>query len=322
MPHRPTHDLPEHVAAPFVGRHDPVGDEERHRAQMIRDDAHGHVGRFVDARPVAPTGALADGFEDGREEVRIVVRELALDDRRDALEAHPRVDRRRRQGLQRAVRLAVELHEDVVPHLDEPIAAAIDSAALTSVPLLVARELVAAEVVNLGTSTAGTGVPHRPEVLGEPELCDSIGRDQLRPDAQRFLVSRNARLTLEDRRIEAIGRQLPRGRQEIPGERDRLFLEVVSEREVPEHLEERVVSQRRADVVQVVVLSAHAHALLRRSGSHVGALLTAEERVLELIHPGVREKERWVVGRNERGAGDDGVAVPLEVLEEAASDLT
>ena len=48
VPHRATHDLAQHVAAPFVGRHDAVGDEERHRAQMIRDDAHRDVGRIVE----------------------------------------------------------------------------------------------------------------------------------------------------------------------------------------------------------------------------------------------------------------------------------
>ena len=187
--------------------------------------------------------------------------------------------------------------------------------------LLVARKLVAAMVVDLRAATAGPGVAHRPEVLGQPELGDAIGRDQLRPDAVRFLVPRNARLTLEDGRIEPVGRQLPHRRQQIPGERDRLLLEVVAEREVPEHLEERVVPQRRADVVQVVVLAAHAHALLRRRGARVGALLPAEERVLELVHPGVREEQRRVVARDERGAGDDGVAVPLKVFEEAAADL-
>ena len=51
VPHRPAHDLAQHVAAPFVRRHDAVGDEERHRAQVIRDDAHRHVGRVVDASP-------------------------------------------------------------------------------------------------------------------------------------------------------------------------------------------------------------------------------------------------------------------------------
>ena len=68
-------------------------------------------------------------------------------------------------GLQRAVRLAIELHEDVVPDLDESVAAAIEPAARPPRALLVARQLVAAEVVDLGAAAARTGVAHRPEVL-------------------------------------------------------------------------------------------------------------------------------------------------------------
>ena len=54
VPHRPAHDLAQHVAAPFVGRHDPVGDEKGHRAHVVGDDAHGDVGRIADARAVGP----------------------------------------------------------------------------------------------------------------------------------------------------------------------------------------------------------------------------------------------------------------------------
>ena len=79
--------------------------------------------------------------------------------------------------------------------------------------------------------------------------------------------------------------------------------------------------ERRPDVVEVVVLAADAHALLRRRRARVGALLAAEERVLELVHPGVGEEQRRVVARHERGARDDRVSLPLEVVEEAAADL-
>ena len=53
VPHRAPHDLAQHVAAPFVRRHDAVGDQERHRAQVVGDDAHRDVGRVVDRRAVA-----------------------------------------------------------------------------------------------------------------------------------------------------------------------------------------------------------------------------------------------------------------------------
>src|SRR5205085_5631895 len=69
------------------------------------------------------------------------------------------------------------------------------------------------------------------------------------------------------------------------------FLEVIAERKIPEHLEERVVARRLADLVEIVVLAAGAHALLRRRRALVRALLDAGEHVLELVH---RSEERRV----------------------------
>ena len=50
---------------------------------------------------------------------------------------------------------------------------------------------------------------------------------------------------------------------QVPGELDRALLEIVAEREVAEHLEEGVVARGVADIVEVVVLAAGAHAFLR-----------------------------------------------------------
>ncbi len=95
------------------------------------------------------------------------------------------------------------------------------------------------------------------------------------------------------------GDEHPLGRQseglgdQLPGERDRVGLEVVAEREVAEHLEERVVTRGVADVVEVVVLAAGSHAFLRRGRAGVGSALVAGEDVLELHHPGVGEHQAW-----------------------------
>ena len=91
--------------------------------------------------------------------------------------------------------------------------------------------------------------------------------------------------------------------QQLPGERDRVGLEVVAEREVAQHLEERVVARGAADVLEVVVLAAGAHALLRRwSRARTVGLRLAGEDVLELVHPGVGEQQRRVVVRDQRRA--------------------
>ena len=64
--------------------------------------------------------------------------------------------------------------------------------------------------------------------------------------------------SLSFRQAELLGDQRP-------GQLDRLvLLEIVAEGEIAEHLEEGVVARGVADIVEVVVLAAGAHALLRR----------------------------------------------------------
>ena len=89
--HRPPHDAPQDVAAPFVRRLDAIGDEERGRPRVVRDDAHRHA-VVLGARRVRLAREPLDLLEHVREQVRVVVRLLALNDRRDALEAHAGVD--------------------------------------------------------------------------------------------------------------------------------------------------------------------------------------------------------------------------------------
>ena len=78
---------------------------------------------------------------------------------------------------------------------------------------------------------------------------------------------------------------------------------------------------RGPDVVEVVVLAADAHALLHRRRAAIVPLLLAEEDVLELVHPGVREEQRRIVGRHERRRGDDAVAARREEIEETLANL-
>ncbi len=107
---------------------------------------------------------------------------------------------------------------------------------------------------------------------------------------------------------------------QLPGVGDGLLLEVVAEGEVAEHLEEGVVARGVADVVEVVVLAARAHALLGGGRARVVALLEAGEHVLERHHAGVDEQERRVV-RHERGRGRDPVIARGEELQEGRADV-
>ena len=102
---------------------------------------------------------------------------------------------------------------------------------------------------------------------------------------------------------------------------DRIVLEIVAERKVAQHLEERVVARRIADIVEIVVLAARAHAFLRGRRPVVGPLLDAGEDVLELHHPGVGEHERRVVARHERARRHDVVPILGEELEKVRSNV-
>ena len=66
-----------------------------------------------------------------------------------------------------------------------------------------------------------------------------------------------------------------------------ILLEVVTKGEVPEHFEERMVTCGITHVIQVVMLTASANALLTGGSTGIGTLIKAKEHVLELVHPSV-----------------------------------
>jgi hypothetical protein len=101
----------------------------------------------------------------------------------------------------------------------------------------------AAVVVDLRAAATGSGIAHRPEVVGHAELADLTLGEEPTPHAVRLVIARDALFALEHRRDQAFGIELPLLGEKRPRQRDRLVLEVVSEREVAEHLEERVMAQ-------------------------------------------------------------------------------
>ena len=260
---------------------------------------------------------LADRHQERHEERRVVVGQRPLHHGGDALEPHARIDRRRGQRRERALGIPLELHEHVVPDLDETFAARFhvgDEVAGTG-------DARSAVDINFRAASARTGIAHGPEVVGHAELANVIGGHEIEPPLVRFVVAGNAFLTLEDRDVERGRVEFPLLRQQVPGQLDGVVLEVIPEREVAEHLEERVMPQGGPDVVEIVMLAADAHALLRRRRARVVALLAAQEHVLELVHPGVREEQGRIVAGQQGTAGDAAVAVLLEVVQERTANF-
>ena len=250
------------------------------------------------------------------EQVDLVVRMHALQHRGDALEPHAGVDRGLGQRMQLAVIVAVELHEHQVPDLDVAIAIGFRRAGRA------ARDVRTVIVEDLGARPARPGLAHLPEIValvfGAARLVadarDALARhpDLVRPDVVGLVIG------LIHRHPQPVLRQPVDGGQQLPREMDRFALEVIAEAEIAEHLEKRVVARGIADVLEIVVLAAGAHAALRGGGAHVGALLLAEEHVLELHHAGIGEQQCRIIARHERARGHDGVALALEVIEETA----
>ncbi|KAI3487195.1 hypothetical protein L1887_48905 [Cichorium endivia] len=321
-----TEDATEDVAAAVAVGDAAVGDGKGEGADVVRDDAVGGVDAVgVLCAELAGVGArageLLDLGKDGGEDVGVVVGGLVLEDGDEALEAHAGVDVLCGEGPQGAVVLAVELHKDVVPDLDDVGVVHVDE-----VCGVAAADPV---VVDLGAGAAGAGGAHLPEVV----LCvageDVVGVDaDLEPEVARLGVGFEALLcvALKVGDVEAVlGEAVDLG-EELPCHGDGLGLEVVAEGPVSEHLEEGVVVGVLADVVEVVVLSACTDALLGVDGALHGAeggvgVCDAEEDGLVLVHACVGEEERGVIVGDGGGGGHKGVLALLEVCGEGVAHL-
>ena len=281
MPHRAAHDPAQDIAAAFIGGQHAIGDQEGGGAQMIGDDAVAcpHRAVRIDA------GGVGDGADQGAEQVDLEIGVHALHQRRDALQPHAGVDRRPGQGNALSRRDLLELHEDEVPEFEEAVAVLVRAARRA------AAQGFALIVEDFRTGAARAGFAHRPEIVARRDANDAVvGKaGDFFPQSERFVVvviDRDEQPVLAE--AEFLGDQ-------VPGERDRLFLEIISKGEVSEHLEKGVVPGGIADVIEIVVLAAGADAFLRGGGADVIALFRSREHILERHHSRVGEHQRRIV---------------------------
>ena len=168
--------------------------------------------------------------------------------------------------------------------------------------------LVRAEVdVNLRAGAAGAGIAHLPEVVVLVAVYDMVGGKVCLPVAGGFVVAAQSfgLRTLEDSGIQAFRIQAEYIHQELPRPVDSLFLEVVAERPVAEHLEHGVVVGVEPDLLKVVMLAADAQTFLRVGDARPFGRLVAQDDVFELVHAGVGEHQRGVVFYDHRGRRHD-----------------
>ena len=224
-------------------------------------------------------GGFGGGEDEGAQGVGVVIVVLALQDGGEALQAHAGVDGRARQGGAGAGRAFLVLHEHEVPDFDEAVAVFIRGAGGA------AWDFVAVVVENFRAGAAGAGVAHFPEIVVSGDADDFVvpHAGDFFPEVSGLVVG------VVDGDEEFVFREAKILGQQGPGVEDGLFLEVVAEGEVTQHLEEGVVAGGVADVVEVVVLAAGADAFLAGGGADVVALLLPGEQVLERYHAGTGE---------------------------------
>lgn len=307
MADRTAHQAAQDVAAAVLGRQDAVGDEEGDGAGVLGDDLKGHLVLALVGSLAA--GQLLDGVERGQQQVGRAHVSGTLEDQGEPVQAEPGVDAlagelaQDRIVLLRRSLTADALHEDQVPDLH--VALAVHGRAAFF------AEGRAAVVVSLGAGSARAGNRHGPVVVFHAEPLDAGGGDaDAAPDALGLVV------VLVDGDPEPVLFQPVALGQQLPGEGDGFFLEVVTEGEVAHHLEERRVPVGPADVLDVGGAGAFLDA--GRTGEVGGGL--AEEIGLELVHSGAREKQRGVVG-NQRAGRHRVVAAGGEEVGECLADL-
>ena len=230
---------------------------------------------------------------------------------RNALQAHAGIDRRlgQRDAITRAA--LFELHEHEIPDLDKSVAIGVSRARR---PAGNFRSVIKED---FRARPARTGVAHGPEIVGRRDANDfTVGKAcQLFPDSCGVFVF------VVDRDRQALGIDPVFFCDQVPREFNGALFKVVAERKVAKHFKKRVMARRIADVVEVVVLAASAHALLRRGSRRIGTRLLAGEHIFELHHAGVGEHQRRVIARHQRRRRHDLVAIFFEIAEKRRSDF-
>ncbi len=305
--HRAAHYSAKNITAPFVGWQYAVGHKEACRTQVIGDDA-------VAGCPV-PFGLYAcQAFarsDQVPECVCVVIVMHALHHGCDTFDPHAGVDAGLWQVGENLVVFLRVLHENEVPYLHEPVAVFLGRSRRA------APDVIAMIVKYLRAGTAWSIGTHGPEIILGRNADDLFVRKSgpFLPQIECLVVG------MVDGDQKAFGVEAPFLGEKGPGVIDRLFLEIVPETEVSEHLEEGMMARRVADIIEIVVLAACSHAFLSTGCALRRWRFQTREGILERDHARIDEHERWIAERDKRGAGDFRMFVGGEIVEKAAADV-
>ena len=298
--HRTAQDSADDIARLLIARQLPVRDGKRDSTDVVGYHAHRNVGLLVLA--IDASADFAYAAEHRLEHVGVVVRLLALQRAHQAFETHAGVNHLVGQPFQRAVRLAVVLHEHKVPYLNHLRVVFVHQLAPGHRFLLL---LVAAVHVYLRARSAGPRVAHFPEVVMLVAVQDMVSGQVLFPYRRRLAVALKAlfRRTLKDSHIQVFRVDMKHIHDVFPREVDCPFFEVVAERPVAQHLKHRMVVRVVPHLFQVVVLAAHAQTFLRVRHSRELYRVVAEDNAFPWVHARIGEHQSRVVFDNHRCRG-------------------
>ena len=288
----------QHVAAALIGGQDAVGHHEGAATDVVGDDADGDVVLCIGT--VGLTRDVLHMVQHALDGIDLEQVADALHHAGQTLQAHAGINVGPCQALVVALAVGIELAEHQVPDLHIAVAVAAHAAGR-----LAAAVLRAAVEVDLRAGAARAGAM-LPEVVFLAQTDHVVGGDAhlLGPDVVSLIV------LFVDGDVEPIlgdGHPLVAG-QELPCPGDDLFLEVILEGEVAQHLKEGAVAGGDADALDI----RGADALLAGGHAVAGRLLLCEEPLLHRGHAAVDEQQAGVIFRDKREAVEAQVALAFK----------
>ena len=192
------HDAALHIASPFIAGQHAVADQKCGGANVVGN----HLERIV--LHIGAAGFPGGSFDKLVKDINLVVAVHVLQDGSQALQAHAGIHAGRRQFVQAAIGLHIELHEHMVPDFDKAVAVFLRTAGRTT------RNVRAMVVKDLGTRAAGAGVGHHPKVVGGVffTLVVADAHDAVRRQADLFMPDVIGLVVVDiDGDQQALGRQ-------------------------------------------------------------------------------------------------------------------
>ena len=207
--------------------------------------------------------------------------------------------------------IPVKLHKDEVPEFQIAVAVTSHTAIRTA-----AADPFSLVDDDLRAGTAGTGLPHGPEIVFLSQPDDPVlWNADLSPEMEGLIV-----FEIDGDPHLLLG-QSPLTDEKVPPHLNGTLFEIIAEGEIAEHLKKGMVPCRYSDIFEIVMFPAGTNAFLGGGGPDVVTGLFGEKDPFELNHPGIGEEQGGIVLRNEGRARHNPVSPLCEIVEKGSSNL-